>query len=357
MTRGLFALDIDGVLTDGSVSLDCAGDERKVLSYRDIDAVFRARREGLLVSLLTAEGTPMAEKIAERLQVDHFEPACRDKRSVLQGLAKDLGLPTSVICFIGDSAKDAGAIEFAGLGLAPQNADATARGVADRILSRPGGEGAVAEGLDLFLTHLGDSVKVAQPESRFKVSGLDQMRDSLSELTAVLEELGKSGLEEVFSAGQLLRQAIETGGTILIFGNGGSAADAQHMAAEIIGFFRGAPGVGRAIALSADSALLTALANDGGYDQVFSRQIRLHARPKDVAVAFTTSGRSESIVEGLASARERGLPTIVITGAGAPAELKANVRIEAPSTDTQRIQEVHGLIIHLLCQLCREGTR
>ncbi len=155
------------------------------------------------------------------------------------------------------------------------------------------------------------------------------------------------------AAGELLRRTLAVGGTILTFGNGGSAADAQHLAAEISGFYRGASGAGRAIALTADSALLTALANDAGYQEAIALQVGLHARAGDAVVAFSTSGRSENIVRGLTVAREKGLPTILVTGAAAPAEVAADVRVAVPSTDTQRIQEVHGVVVHLLCGLAR----
>ena len=353
MKRGLLALDIDGVLTDGIVSVDASGDERKLLSYRDIDAVFEARREGLLVALLTAEATPIAERIAGRLEVDRFIPNCRDKASELEALAEDLGVPLSNVCFIGDSRKDAGALEVAGLGLVPADAEAAARFAADVVLSRPGGAGAVAEGLSLFLDHLAGAPEAVTTETSAGEPALEHLQKALRELGLLLDELEKTGLDEIVAAGELLRRTLAVGGTILTFGNGGSAADAQHLAAEISGFYRGASGAGRAIALTADSALLTALANDAGYQEAIALQVGLHARAGDAVVAFSTSGRSENIVRGLTVAREKGLPTILVTGAAAPAEVVADVRVAVPSTDTQRIQEAHGVVVHLLCELAR----
>jgi len=352
--RGLLALDVDGVLTDGTVSLDAAGDERKLLAYRDIDAVFRARREGLAVALITAEDTPVAATIARRLEVEHLVAGRRDKREALRELAGELGIPPGRVCYIGDSTKDTGALELAGLGLAPADAEAAALGAADRVLANRGGRGAVAEGLTLFLEWLESPGGGAEGAGE-QDPGPDREvpAAALRELITVLEDFEGDGLGDVIAAARLLKTTLESGGTIYTFGNGGSAADAQHLAAEIMGFFRGSAGIGRAVALTADTALLTALANDAGYGEVFSRQLELLARPGDAVVAITTSGRSENVRRGLETARDRGLGTVLLTGAQAPSGLPADLRIAVPSADTQRIQEVHGLVIHLLCALAR----
>jgi len=353
--RGLLALDIDGVLTDGTVSMNAAGDERKLLSYRDIDAVFRARREGLGVALLTAEATPVASRIAARLEAEHFIPGRRDKGTALRELMEGLGLASEEVCYIGDSAKDAEALEIAGLGLAPADAEAAARAAADIVLTRRGGHGAVAEGVELFL---GKLQPPRREEDGAETAGeLESAVLPLRELISVLRDFESSALGDVVAAGRLLHETLERGGTIYTFGNGGSAADAQHLAAEIVGFFRGEAGIGRAVALTADTALLTALANDAGYAEVFSSQLVRLGRPGDAAVAFTTSGRSENVRRGLETARNHGLATVLVTGAAAPRDLDADARITVPSADTQRIQEVHGLVIHQLCERIRSWQR
>ena len=268
-------------------------------------------------------------------------------------MALQLGLTMEAVCFIGDSRRDIGALEIVGLGLAPRDGERAARLVADAVLTSPGGGGAVAEGLEMFLRLLAGEAEDDSPA--LSVGGLpvSRLRDRVDELSAILQEFGKSELGGVLEAGAILRNTLQNEGTIYVFGNGGSAADAQHLATEIMGFFRDSPGVGRSISLNADTALVTALANDAGYEEVFARQIALHARAGDAAVAFSTSGSSENILRGLTVAREKGLETVLVTGAGAPVRLPADVRITVPSTDTQRIQEVHGLVIHLLCELSR----
>lgn len=353
MRRGLFAVDIDGVLTDGTVSMNAAGDERKLLSYSDIDAVFRARREGLIVALVTGEDTQIARRIAKRLEADRFIAGCSDKGSALQELAQELGLAMDSVCFIGDSHRDAEALERAGLGLTPSDAESAARAAANVVLTRMGGKAAVAEGLELFLAFLNGEGASGSSSTPSK-EGTALLLEATRGLSSVLEELERSALDDILAARKLLQIALREGGTVYTFGNGGSAAAAQHLAAEIMGFYKGSPGLGRAVALSADQVLLTALANDAGYSEVFARQIALHGRPDDVAVAFTTSGRSENVLRGLIKAREKGLGTVLVTGGATPAAAPAEARIVVPSTNTQRIQEVHELIVHLLCDGARE---
>ena len=143
---------------------------------------------------------------------------------------------------------------------------------------------------------------------------------------------------------------IASGGKILFFGNGGSAADAQHLASELVVRYREDRPAIPAIALSTDSSILTAGGNDFGFEHVFSRQIEALGRPGDLAVAFSTSGRSPNILIGLKTARERGLIAAGMTGDHKSPMLElADPLIAVPSRTTARIQEMHGLLGHMLC--------
>jgi D-inositol-3-phosphate glycosyltransferase len=140
---------------------------------------------------------------------------------------------------------------------------------------------------------------------------------------------------------------------LLVCGNGGSAAEAQHFATELVGRFRAdaRPGL-PAIALTADSAVMTAWANDVSYDDVFRRQVEALGRPGDVLVGLSTSGRSPSVVSAFEQARMRGIRTIALLGRdGGDLRALADIAIVVPSIDTQRIQEVQSVIVHLLCDL------
>lgn len=168
-------------------------------------------------------------------------------------------------------------------------------------------------------------------------------------------------IEAMYSA---WRDCLDGGGKLLLAGNGGSAADAQHIAAEVVcryrAFRRGMP----ALALSTDTSVLTAIGNDFGYAQVFARQVEALGQPGDVFVGLTTSGRSPNVLEALAAARERGLVTMAWTG-GAGGELQGQVDhcLVIPEELTARIQEAHGVVGHILCGLvedalvAQEGSR
>ncbi len=151
---------------------------------------------------------------------------------------------------------------------------------------------------------------------------------------------------------RLLVAAFRAGRRVFFFGNGGSAADAQHLAAEFVNrFLRDRPAL-PALALTTDTSVLTSVANDRSYDEVFSRQLEALAAEGDVAVALSTSGRSPSVVRGIEVARKLGLRTVVFTGArGGDLARRAEVALVVPTEATPRIQEVYMLAGHVLCDL------
>lgn len=147
----VLALDIDGVLTDGKVTLDDAGRELKTLSYRDIDAVFVARSRGVEVVLVTGEASPWVDMIARRLDISHLYRGAKDKCQALQSVCTELGVSLQQVCYVGDSLRDADALSIVGLGLAPADAVQAAQAAAHRVLKHRGGEGVVAEAVEIVL--------------------------------------------------------------------------------------------------------------------------------------------------------------------------------------------------------------
>ena len=161
--------------------------------------------------------------------------------------------------------------------------------------------------------------------------------------------------ETILDAGRLLASSLRKGGKLLVFGNGGSAADAQHFAAELVNrFVRDRPALA-AVALTTDSSILTSVANDSRYEEIFARQVEALGREGDVAVAISTSGNSENVNRAVAAAREKGLDTLALSGrdGGKLSELAA-VCLSVPHRDTARIQEVHGMLIHVFCQILED---
>ena len=178
----------------------------------------------------------------------------------------------------------------------------------------------------------------------------DELKASAETKTRIFEQCS----DRIIKAVDVLIQALNQKKKILLCGNGGSAADAQHIATEFM--IRMSPDIKRpgipAIALTTDSSLLTAGANDLGYDQVFARAVEALGNPGDVLIGISTSGKSESVNQALRTARTRGMATIGLLGKdGGPAKTLVDVGIIVPSSDTQRIQEGHITIAHIICAL------
>ena len=183
------------------------------------------------------------------------------------------------------------------------------------------------------------------------------LRKNVESSVAVHSRLIEACLPAMAAAANALIAAYRNGRKALFFGNGGSAADAQHLAAEFLGRYLRERRPMPALALHANSSAVTAIANDYGYEQVFARQLQALAVAGDVAVGISTSGNSQSVLEALTMARKMGVYTIGLTGAagGRMREL-VDVLIAAPSNETPRIQECHILVGHALCDAVEQAV-
>jgi D-sedoheptulose 7-phosphate isomerase len=172
----------------------------------------------------------------------------------------------------------------------------------------------------------------------------------------VMEALERELTPKMICAAELLVDTFRNGKKLLVMGNGGSAADAQHLAAEIVGRFRlerrGLP----AIALSTDTSILTAVGNDYGFDAVFRRQVEAHAQQGDVVIGISTSGSSPNVLSALCLAREMGCRTVGLLGKdGGSIRDLVDIDLTIPGHDTPRIQEGHITVIHILCELVEQA--
>ena len=178
----------------------------------------------------------------------------------------------------------------------------------------------------------------------------------LDEAARLHEQVRRGDLRAVVGAVDALEAAFARGGKVLVFGNGGSAADAQHFAAELVGRLRRDRAARAAVALSTDTSVLTAIANDAGYPRVFARQIEALGAPGDVAVGISTSGSSPNVLEGLKTARAKGLVTIALTGRdGGRAGGLADVHVNVPHESAARVQEVQRTLLHAICELIEDA--
>lgn len=183
-----------------------------------------------------------------------------------------------------------------------------------------------------------------------------RVRAVLEEAAELHRRVAGECAEAIGKAADVLREAAKAGRLVLAFGNGGSAGDALHLAAELVGRFQRERRAAAAVALTANPAVVTAVANDLGYDQVFARQIDAMGRPGDVALGITTSGRSANVNVALRQAREAGLKTIGLTGAdGGETGRIVHVHVNVPVDQPARVQEVHRTILHAICELVEEA--
>lgn len=192
------------------------------------------------------------------------------------------------------------------------------------------------------------------------------IKSEINATADLLHRMASEPVEAILAAAGLLIDCLAGGHKVLVFGNGGSAADAQHFAAELAGRYRRERRALPAIALTTDTSLLTAISNDYSFTQVFARQVEALLQPGDVVIGISTSGRSANVIAGLEAARALGGHGLALTGANRhPLADVAELVIAVPSEDTPRIQEAHALIIHILCDLVErafveanaEGTR
>lgn len=178
------------------------------------------------------------------------------------------------------------------------------------------------------------------------------------ETTAAHRRFAGQGLNTVARAADAIANALTTGRQVLAFGNGGSASDAEHLVAELVGRFEGEREGLPGVALTADSSVVTAIANDYGYEKVFTRQIEALGKKGDVAVGISTSGRSPNVQAALVAAKARGLVTIALTGRdGGPVGSAADIHVNVAEASTPRVQEVHRTVMHAMCSLVEQRLK
>jgi len=184
----------------------------------------------------------------------------------------------------------------------------------------------------------------------------DNIKDILLQSIQVKEDLMRTRIENIIDISTAVTECLKKGGKLLIFGNGGSASDSQHIAAELVGRFSRERAGLPAIALTVNTSVLTAVANDYGYEFVFSRQVEALGQKNDLALGISTSGKAKNVAAGLKQAKKMGLKTIALTGGDGGELVKiADLSLTVPSSVTARIQEAHITIGHIICELAEQA--
>jgi D-sedoheptulose 7-phosphate isomerase len=190
------------------------------------------------------------------------------------------------------------------------------------------------------------------------VTSAAQARAGLAALAGLATRVGEEQAETIAAIVETYGSALRAGGTLFFAGNGGSAADAQHLATEYVVRYQSHRPALRAVALTTDSSLLTACANDLGFDEVFARQVEALARAGDVLSLHSTSGESPNVIRAAQAAKARGVTVVSFLGkSGGRLKDLADVVLIVPSDDTARIQEIHLAVEHLICEMVEERLK
>ncbi len=335
----LIVFDIDGILTDDTVIIDGTGQEQKRMNFKDVDAVFELSRRGYKLAAITGEGNVMVEYFKKRFPWDYFYSANKRKKDTIQDIQKESGYKTEEICFIGEGKYDVEALEYAGLGICPPDSIDEAKRVSDIILQNRGGHGCVWE-----LVGILEEYNAGETAQNYFYRRLEEHTNIFKSMAS-----DKALIEMTMMIGDRIIKSFQNGGKLLLCGNGGSAADAQHIATEFISRFYKERAAMNAEALTVNTSTLTAISNDYSYEQIFVRQLEAKGRPGDILIGISTSGKSKSVLEALRYARKKEILSIMLMGDFNNFELDeaADFVIKVPSQITPRIQEAHIFLGHL----------
>ena len=183
----------------------------------------------------------------------------------------------------------------------------------------------------------------------------ERIKDILLESIQVKEEILRNQVDQIAQIAQLMIDCLKKDGKVIVFGNGGSASDSQHIAAELVGRFKKDRSALAGIALTTNTSILTSLANDYGYDVIFSRQIEALGKKNDVVWGISTSGKAKNVALGIKQAKKMGIKTVALSGGDGGDIVKlADVSLVVPSKITARIQEAHITIAHIICEMIEQ---
>ena len=183
----------------------------------------------------------------------------------------------------------------------------------------------------------------------------EKIKDILLESIQVKEEILRNQINQIAEVAELMIDCLKKDGKVIVFGNGGSASDSQHIAAELVGRFKKDRSALAGIALTTNTAILTSLANDYGYDVVFSRQVEALGKKNDVVLGISTSGKAKNVALGIKQAKKMGIKTVALSGGDGGEIVKlADVSLLVPSKITARIQEAHITIAHIICEMIEQ---
>lgn len=337
----LIIFDIDGVITDGSIIVDQNGTEQKKLNLKDIDAIFELKNRGFEIAAITGENTAIVDYFEKKFPWSYFYKGCKKKLETIKAIEQKSGISSKEICYIGDGKYDIDAIEYCELGICPLDSVDKVKEVSNIILQNKAGEGCLWELLRILENYNNPNSHNYFYERIFEHTNLFRKIASDIEL-----------IDQVMSVSQKMAQVLSYQNQVFLCGNGGSAADAQHIATEFVSRFYKERKALNVEALTVNTSTLTAISNDYSYERIFVRQLEAKAKKGDMIIGISTSGKSKNVIEALRYAKEEGLMTVMMTGNYNNEELNqiCDYIIKIPSNITPRIQEAHIFIGHLIAE-------
>ncbi len=343
----LVVFDIDGVITNGKLLIDSSGTEYKQVDFKDIDAFFEIKRKGFKTAIITGEKTKIVDWFKNKFTPDYFYSGVNNKLSILQEIEEKSKIEKKDICFIGDSKHDLESIMYSGLGVCPNDALEIVKENADLVLKNNGGANLFYELIDIL--------EEKSENNTFIMNFEDTFVNSLIEHNSLVDQVINDPIlkESVFKSCKLIINAFNSGRKLLICGNGGSAADSQHLATEFVSRFFLERKALNAEALTVNTSSLTAISNDYDFSRIFARQIEAKGNKGDILLGISTSGKSESVLEALISAKKLSMKTIALVGRDSNKTLQSysDIIISVPSCKTPRIQELHITLGHIICEI------
>lgn len=342
--------DIDGVLTDGKGYINSQGEITKTISFHDLDTVSQIKNSGLDFAIITGESDLFTRHVKNVFRPRYFVEGCKEKVSEIKKIAEKEKISLSEICYIGDGKYDVDALALVGLGVCPADAIIEAKNGANHVLKQMAGEGCLKATYD----YVCDYNKRCCATKEYTEISDSEITNRLVQHLRVIDDIiaSREIMSTVKDISKKIVYCLKNGGRILLCGNGGSAADAQHLAAEFVSKFYIEREAFCAEALSVNTSVLTAIGNDYDYSKVFERQVEANGKSGDILIGITTSGNSKNVINAMSVAKKIGLETISFTGNRAE-KLKtvSDIILNIPSDDTPRIQEGHIVLGHIICEL------
>ena len=347
--------DIDGVITNGVCYKEYQKkgniEAVKGIQLKDMDAISMLKDAGYIVGCISGENSSglFDETTLDRMDISIW--GCKNKGEVISRICDEYHLKDSNICYVGDGKYDIPVLKRVGLAICPGDAIAEVKDISSIILNENGGQGCLASVYSLLTRrrrlYSGRNEKGKEPNDGI-VAAVIELRDTLDSILSDNQLL--NGIQQTVDT---ILRCYRNGGKVLACGNGGSAVDVQHFVAELVAQFNIKRRALDAKALTDNAAIITAIANDYDFLNIFSRQIEAYGKKGDVLIALTTSGRSENIRKAIQSANEAGITTIMITGCRNIQWInddKPGIMIRIPSESTPRIQETTLLLKHIICE-------